>query len=142
MLHGKQQQPDVRRFLTAVRRGVPDRVPACEIHVDTEIKELFLGRRIAILADDVDFWRAAGYDYVFVSTAGQRIADHLSTELLAGPHRDKAHEHRWATSGLGAITGWEAFENFPWVAGAQVDYSSVDGLRTLLPDGMLAVANI
>ncbi len=136
-----KRSPDFQRFLTAIRGGTPDRVPPAEIHVDTEIKELFLGRPIATLRDDVDFWASAGYDYIFLSTKGQPISDSVSTETSAEIPGGGAHEHRWAVSGQGTVSDWQEFDKFPWVAAAEVDYSSVDGLRGLLPDGMLAVAN-
>ena len=134
-------EPNFQRFLTAVRRGVPDRVPQAEIHVDTEIKELVLGRPLATLRDEVEFWIAAGYDYVFVSTPGQPIADYTSEETLPNQLKGAVHQHRWAVSGCGQVSSWEAFARYPWITEAEVDYTAVDGLRELLPEGMLAVAN-
>jgi len=136
------RKPDFQRFLTAVRRGIPDRVPPAEIHIDTEIKELFLGRPISTLRDEVDFWVEAGYDYVFVSTPGQLIADRTSEEPLSDRPRASVHKHRWAVSGCGQVADWQGFENYPWITEAEVDFSTVDGLRDLLPEGMLAVSNI
>jgi len=87
------------------------------------------------------FWVDAGYDYVFVSTKGQHIADYTSRKTLSDQRRGAIHEHRWAVSGCGQVSSWEAFESYPWISEAEVDYSAVDGLRELLPEGMLAVAN-
>jgi uroporphyrinogen decarboxylase len=134
--------PDFGRFLTAVRRGIPDRVPPCELSVDTEVKELFLGRPIATPRDDVEFWLRAGYDYIVVSTKGQPIPDEVSQEALAYPAGEKTHEHRWAVSGQGAVTNQQAFDAYPWITAAQVDYRAVDELRSLLPDGMRVIANL
>ena len=134
--------PDFHRFLTAVMRGIPDRVPQVEIHVDTEIKELFLGHPLATLRDEVGFWVEAGYDYVFVSTKGQPISDRTSRETLLEELSGTVHEHQWAVSGCGQVSSWEAFASYPWITEAEVDYSAVDGLRKLLPEGMLAVSNI
>lgn len=136
------RKPDFQRFLTAVRRGIPDRVPQAEIHIDTEIKELFLGHPITTLRHDVNFWVAAGYDYIFVHTKGQHIADHASAETLSNQLGGIVHEHQWAVSGCGQVSSWEAFESYPWITEAEVDYSAVDGLRELLPEGMLALSNI
>ena len=134
--------PDFGRFMTAVRGGTPDRVPAWEVHVDTEIKELFLGRPIRTLRDEVDFWINAGYDYVFVSTKGQPIPDQMSEELVTHQQGQTMHLHQRAVGGQGRVTNWQEFEAYPWITAAEVDYSIIDGLRSLLPDGMLAVANV
>jgi uroporphyrinogen decarboxylase len=143
MSHSRPMRtPDFQRVLTAIGRGIPDRVPAWEIHVDTEIKELFLGRTIRSLRDEVDFWLNAGYDYVFVSTKGQPIPDQMSEEMITYEQGQTVHQHQWAVSGQGSVTSWQAFELYPWITPAEVDYSRVDGLRSLLPDGMLAVANV
>jgi len=135
--------PDFHRFLTAVRGGIPDRVPACELSVDVEVKELFLGHPVATARDDVEFWRSAGYDYVVVSTHGQPIADAVSDHISpdqSGEGRQRS-VHRWAISGLGRVATWEAYDAYPWIGAAEVDYGPVDGLADLLPDGMMAVAN-
>jgi len=135
------RKPDFQRFLTAITGATPDRVPAVEIWVDTEIKELFLNRSISTPCDEVDFWVSAGYDYVVVSTKGQHIPDKISQEILTHQQGPRTHEHRWAMSGQGAVTTWAAFEAYPWITAAEVDYSAIDSLRDCLPDEMLAVAN-
>src|SRR3990172_9137592 len=56
--------PDFERLRTALLlRGEPDRVPLVEAGVEREIKEAFLGRPLRSLADEVEFWATAGYDY-------------------------------------------------------------------------------
>ena len=133
--------PDFDRVLTALKRGIPDRVPPCELSVDAEVKELFLGHPVATLRDDVEFWQSAGYDYIVVSTKGQPIPDEVSQEMLIAAEGQRPHEHRWAVSGHGAVTDWASFDAYPWISESQVDYRDIDGLRPLLPDGMKAVAN-
>ena len=122
-------------------RGEPDRVPPCELSVDAEVKELFLGRPVCTPRDDVDFWFQAGYDYACVSTPGQPIPDAVSHEPLTSHGSGGSHEHRWAVSGQGAVSTWEAFERYPWITDADVNYSSVDHLRDILPAGMLAITD-
>jgi len=134
---------DFQRFLTAVSGGIPDRVPPCELSVDHEIMEQFLGRPVTSPRDEVDFWESAGYDYVVVSTAGQPIADALSEQDAAGAQGANRQRSmaRWAISGEGRVADWAAFEAYPWITVADVDYGAVDVLRDVLPDGMQVVAN-
>lgn len=54
--------PNFDRLLTALRCGVPDRVPLTELLVDHAFKEAFLGRPIQDVQDDIQFAADAGYN--------------------------------------------------------------------------------
>lgn len=57
------RDPDFGELRTALMCGQPDYVPALERFHDAPVKEAFLGRPIASIADDIAFHHAAGYDY-------------------------------------------------------------------------------
>ena len=59
-----EELPSFDRFLTALHHEEPDRVPLAEASIDPEIKESFMGRPVQTLEDDVEFWVAAGYDFI------------------------------------------------------------------------------
>ena len=80
-----QPEPDFNRLLKALRREQPDRVPLCELLMDAEAKEAFLGRPVQTVADDVEFWYRAGYDYIglapkfsFAYWRGEKLEDDLA----------------------------------------------------------------
>lgn len=124
--------PDFRRLTTALRLGMPDRVPLCELLMDAEAKEAFLGRPVASVADDVEFWYRAGYDYV-------GLPPHFSFQYWEGtPVQDGAarYERHWGREESGFITGWADLERYPIPTIDQVDFSPFDAVGDLLPDGM------
>ena len=151
--------PDFERLRTALLlRGEPDRVPLVEAGVEREIKEAFLGRPLRSLADEVEFWAAAGYDYVPVtvglrrmfwpgyatSESSARLQGDLTTSLrsrygLAGADRERA----WAQEGQGVIASASDLAAFPWpTADELVDEPMFAELERLLPSGMKAIAYV
>ncbi len=125
--------------------GRPDRVPLCELHVDQEVKEAFLGHPIESAQDEIDFWVAAGYDYVPVSAGLLNVGGVLSGEAtMRKEHRYTVYgegnrEVTWAAEGIGVITNREQLEAFPWPRPDDIDLSHVEELATLLPDNMRVV---
>ena len=127
-----EPNPDFSRLLKALRRQEPDRVPLCELLMDLEAKEAFLGRPLVSLADDVEFWYRAGYDYIglapdvaFDFGHGQQIED--------GQARRGRH---WAVEGSGMVADWGDLEAHPVPSVNHVDFSAFDEVPGLLPDGM------
>lgn len=107
----------VRRAM--LRQGEGDRVPLFEISIDREIKAAVLGRPIEGPQDEVDFWRAAGYDFVSMRAGVRSVvrgfhpvvkAWRQTQEELSAP----ATAEGWAIEGGGIIRSREDFEAFPW----------------------------
>lgn len=161
------RQPDFEnRLLKAIFcAGEPDCVPIVEAGVAVPIKERFLGRRIASLADEVDFWATAGFDYLPLESGLRTIIDaaihHEGTGRFEGPTPDhprvaaakqfaihKLSEFRltthnadgsnrtWAPEGKGFINSLEDLEAFPWPAPEELDYSKFRSINSMLPPGM------
>ena len=129
-----------------LRQGEGDRVPLFEMSIHGRHKAAILGRPVQNLQDEVDFWRAAGYD--FVSTrAGVR-------SVVRGYHpavrewraaRGQAHgSGGWVAEEAAFIHDRRDFEAFPWPSpeelGGYPDYEDLDGylatLAGLLPAGI------
>jgi uroporphyrinogen decarboxylase len=129
------------RFLTAIHRQEPDRVPFGELGIDPEVKQAFMGRPVETLKDDVDFYIRAGYDYVLVDT------DLYATPQIQGriikPHSDTAQaydqsrpDRNWVDSKAKAIQTREDVEKFSWPTAEDVDYSVYTKIKPLLPAKM------
>jgi uroporphyrinogen decarboxylase len=129
------------RFLTAIHRQEPDRVPFGELGIDPEVKQAFMGHPILTLQDDVEFYITAGYDYVLVDT------DLYATPQIQGiiikPHSDTANaydqrrqDRNWVDSKAKAIQTWEDVEKFPWPTAEQVDFSIYPQIKPILPPEM------
>jgi uroporphyrinogen decarboxylase len=139
----REPKPDFERYMTALHCEEPDRVPLGEWHVDGLPMENYLGRKVATLKDQIDFWYTAGFDYITTSSGilepvrapeGMTIkGDAVHTEYGNGREREWAHEHE------GVITNWETFEKYTWPSADDFDLSKWDALDKMLPSGMKAV---
>ncbi len=153
--------PDFERVRkTLLLQGEPDRVPIMEHNIDRDVKKAFLGRAPQTLEDEVEFWMAAGYDYV-PTAIGLRTAIRVTTGLVqasAGATdlsralkisktrysviEDEERERGWAEEGTGIIAGRAEFESIRWPDPEAMDYSIFEELERHLPKGAKAIASI
>ena len=136
-------KPDFERYLKALHCEEPDRVPLGDWHVDQRPKEAFLGRKIETIADMIEFWHTAGFDYITASSGilePVRAPEGLTsgkaqvyTEYGDVVDREWAHEHE------GIITNWEQFEKYQWPKVDDMDLSKWGHFDTMLPKGMKAI---
>jgi len=163
--------PDFQgRFLKAVYcQGEPDRVPLVESGIDRAIKSRFLGRPVSGLADEVDFWASAGYDFIPLEAGLRTIIDaaihHESSGRFEAPRPDHARvaaakdfalrklapqhlttvgpegaRRTWAPEGRGFINDLADLEAFPWPDPQDLDYTTLRTIGKLLPPGMGAIS--
>ena len=59
--------------IALLNKGEPKRVPLFEGSVHEELKSKFLGKPMAGLETEVEFWLKAGYDYVPLTTGLRQI---------------------------------------------------------------------
>jgi len=143
----QDRRPDINRFLTALRREEPDRVPLSEFLMDQPVKEAFIGRHVGnalIGGDDYDaeadvaFWQAAGYDYIHLAPwylhlfpEGWHVAKGDYSRYSEAPvDRAWMEEHR------GVIRGRPEFERYPWPDTSRVKYDHMRRAAEVLPPGM------
>jgi len=132
------RKPDINRFLTAIRCGVPDCVPLAELGVHPSIKAAFIGRSIQTLADDVEFWHTAGYDYIKIqpiidfnpAKISPQEGERITTE------ENGTLERTWASEKVGVITTFDEFEQYVFPETSDADYSRFEQVSTLLPEGI------
>ena len=60
-------EPDFNRLRTALLGGQPDRVPLLELAIADSIMEKYLGKPVTDLAERIEFFQKAGYDYIKIS---------------------------------------------------------------------------
>jgi len=110
-------KPDFQRFLDVLMlRKAYRRPPLFDFHVDHRHKADILGREVKTPADDVEFWRVAGYDYV-------QFTIHVAARELAeskGMAKGDASTHG---SDNDVITSLEQFRSreWSWQAAAEGD---------------------
>ncbi len=153
--------PDFSRVTkTLLLQGEPDRVPIMEQNIDRDIKKAFLGRPIRSLEDEVEFWLAAGYDYVPLAI-GMRSSVRTATGLVQtgmeptdfsralkmakarySVIEDEERERGWAEEGTGIIAGRAEFDAIRWPDPDALDYSAFEKVKGLLPPGARVIASI
>jgi len=136
-----RHNPDFQQLRTALMGGTPDRVPLLELAIAKNIKEQFLNKKIASVADDVEFYQKAGYDYIKVSPIIDMNPDHLQPHegKRVSEATDTTNEREWHASGAGIITTMEEFEKFRFPKPEEVDYSPFEEVQQFLPDGMKVI---
>ncbi|RJR22746.1 MAG: hypothetical protein C4582_06165 [Desulfobacteraceae bacterium] len=139
----REPKPDFERFMTTLHCEEPDRVPLGDWHVDKLPKEAFLGRKVASLKDQIEFWHRAGFDFI-TSSSGilepVRAPEGTTTrgEALHTEYGDKV-PREWAQEHEGMIRDWETFEKHKWPSVDEFDLSQWDYFDKNLPKGMKAV---
>jgi uroporphyrinogen decarboxylase len=129
--------PDFTRLLTALRCGVPDRVPLAEITIDEGAKEAFLGRPVTDLRADIAFYVEAGYDFL---TLGRRLAGYppvwpaATSTTYYDVQRAVAHG-----SMDGTIRSRADYRAYPWMEPSALDLGILDEVVPLLPGSMRVI---
>jgi uroporphyrinogen decarboxylase len=160
-------QPDFKGRLlrTIFADGLSDRVPIVEAGIDLSIKERFLGRPIQHIADEIEFWQQAGYDFIPLEAGLRTVIDaaihHEQTGRFESEKPDPAaiaaaksfaidrlsplqltasgptgNRRSWAPAGKGIIRDLADLEQFPWPAADDFDLSALQLANEHLPSGM------
>jgi uroporphyrinogen decarboxylase len=139
-------EPNFERIRTVfLRRGEPDRVPLGDISVHTLHKEAIIGRPIRTLADEVEFWRVAGYDWVPLHQGLQETdlikkqAMHSIEANYAADNTDN-QERQWATGAKSILLTGKDLEALDWPDPDNLDYSQFAQLGAVMPSSMGGVA--
>ena len=140
------RQPDSTRLLSTIRHQEPDKVPLAELGVDNPIKEQFLGRPVKDIRDDVEFWRAAGYDYLYLRPAYEFFG--APGIVAAGtPMAAEASESQQATMSIsttkrGPVQTMADLDSYPWPDPETVDCSNLEIAASMLPQGMGIISGV
>jgi uroporphyrinogen decarboxylase len=133
-------QPDYERFRRSVTRdGRPDRLAAGEQHADREIMAAVLGKDPADWrsADLVEYQWRMGYDYVNVALApGEVFGPQHEMRVAEANPQSRRKERTFVNEQSGPVQNWADFEAFRWPGPEEVDFSTFDLFRPLLPKGM------
>ncbi len=135
----KDRKPDFSRLKKVLTRGgEPDYVPFYELFADNEVVEAILGRPAVTLEDHVEYAVKLGYDYVGAGVGNLVFPQKglAVTDDTAGTSRKK---RLYRLSSISTIESWEDFEKYPWPDPAKADYSSLERLEKIIPEGMKAI---
>jgi uroporphyrinogen decarboxylase len=129
-------RPDIGEFKRVLHREKAGYIPLAELGVHPEVKARFLGRPILSLADEIEFWYRAGYDYVKLQP-GVDFTSGASRPPDKVTHSPEGILLRnWAEERSGVITTAEELRQYRFPRPEQFDYSLFDLAPSLLPPGM------
>ena len=141
-----EPQPDYRRFVDALWRREPDRVPIAELGIDLPIKEQVLGKPIRDVKTDVEFWYRAGYDYIYLRPAYEFPHTMPSTTNTGRPQYGDPKEDEAniaSLSGPGVIATAKDLDAYPWPDPDNDDYyKPLAEAAACLPQGMGLVSGV
>jgi uroporphyrinogen decarboxylase len=139
-------QPDYRRFVDAVWRREPDRVPLAELGIDPPIKEHFLGKPVRGVETDVEFWRRAGYDYIYLRPDYEFPHTIPDTTNTGRPQYGESRQRETKSESLtgpGVITGPKDLDAYPWPDPENEEYyQPLQEAAACLPPGMGLVSGV
>jgi len=133
----RPDEPDFERLRKALLCQEPDRVPLAELKIDQKVKDAFMGKPVRDARTDVEFWAAAGYD--FIRLRAKYDFHQVAAKLTHGEYNvygDTDEERRWAEQHRGVITSHEEFEKFPFPDISDIDFSNVEEVSRNLIGGM------
>lgn len=134
--------PDFGRLRDAVSHREPDRLPLGESFVHNDIKAAFLGRPIASIEDDIEFWVESGYDYyaerfklLELDGIVQRALERHEAHYGGGSEKTARD---WLTmAGSGLVTTDAEFNTFEWPETDDFPFFRLDEAEKSLPPGMM-----
>ena len=144
-------KPDFDRLKKTVAHIEPDRVPLCEVLIEYPIQSRFLGREVT--ADDlqaqVEFWAKAGYDFIPLTvgmmspgrvTEESAISKVIRETMLKDSPEAVQDDKSWNLEYTSFIHTREDFDKFPWELAGNLDFSKLEQVASLLPEGMKVIA--
>jgi len=114
-----------------------------ELMVDREVKEAFLGKPIESVAEEIEFWCGAGYEYVPLVTSvfgfmgnGGDLEITQEQVFRYSKYDPLPQKRKWAKEGKGVITTVREFDSFPWPDPEEIDLSAYLEAKKNVPDGI------
>jgi uroporphyrinogen decarboxylase len=132
----KIYSPNINAFLKTLKREKVNYIPLAELGVHPKIKELFLGKRMTNLKDEVDFWYTAGYDYIKLQPKADFNPMKIGLDNNVSYNDDGTIFRKWASENNGVISNLDDFENYKFPAISDFDYSNFENVIYALPERM------
>jgi len=129
-------KPDISQLIANLCRRPSTRVPNVELGIHPVIKERFLGRPVVTLADDVEFWHRAGYDYIKLQPGVDFDPARMASDRNVRTSEDGTVVRKWASEGSGVIASREDLERYVFPEPEDLSYERFDQVKPLLPPGM------
>lgn len=129
-------RPDITQLVRTLHRERASYVPLAELGIHPLIKERFLGRPIQTLADEIAFWKKAGYDYVKLQPGVDFNPGKIGGDGNVMLNEDGSVLRKWASEGAGVIANESDFDRYRFPAASDFDYTRFEEVGHLLPEGL------
>ncbi|MDP2362325.1 MAG: uroporphyrinogen decarboxylase family protein [Ignavibacteria bacterium] len=136
----KKFNPKIESFVTTLKGGNANYFPLAELGVHPKIKELYLGKSLNNLKDEVEFWLCAGYDYIKLQPKADFNPLKIGLDKNVSYNDDGTIFRKWASENSGVISCLDDFKSYKFPSPADFDYSNFEKVKSLLPEGMGVVA--
>jgi uroporphyrinogen decarboxylase len=138
--------PDYQRLLTTLRREEPERVPLAELGIDPPIKAKLLGRPVRTVADDVECWYRAGYDYIYLRPAYEFPHTMPGNTTTGQPKYGQTTEREEKSIPMtedGVIATMADMDGYAWPdPGCEAYYQPLADATRCLPAGMGLISGV
>jgi uroporphyrinogen decarboxylase len=131
--------PDFGRIEKVLRRqGVPDRVPFYELfsNIERDVLSIIGKHEDLELRQHINYMFSLGYDYISVSASQMKFnfpqKEHPKTITSQG-------ERSYLTATTHTISNRKEFEEYPWPAISNIDYSLFEKIGKFIPEGMKVI---
>jgi uroporphyrinogen decarboxylase len=130
----RERKPDFNNFLKLLKGEKPDRPTLFELFLNDDLYQKLANEKFKEPKDKVNrfsiiikAFAAAGYDYATV----------YGSEMVFETGKRKHENAKTISLNEGAvITDWESFKSYKWPDPDKYDYSHLQSLDSILPEGM------
>jgi uroporphyrinogen decarboxylase len=129
-------RPDITQLIRTLHREKASHVPLVELGIHPLVKEQFLGRPLQTLADEIAFWKNAGYDYIKLQPGADFNPGKIGGAGKVTLNEDGTVFRKWASEGAGVITNESDFDRYWFPAASDFDYGRFEEVGPLLPEGL------
>ena len=129
-------RPDIEQLKLTLKLAKGRHVPVVELGVHPKIKARLIGREILTLADEIEFWQKAGYDYIKLQPVADFNPAKIGVEDNLTFNEDGTLFRKWASENRGVIATLEDLERYQFPSKSDFDYWKFEQVRRLLPKGM------
>ncbi len=128
--------PNIHEFLKTLRLEPAGYVPNAELGVHPVVKERFLGHSITSVADEIEFWWKAGYDYVKLQPEVNFDPAGIAATRNLMANEDGTVVRKWASEQNGIIVSRTDLDKYQFPGIDEIGYERIREGKKNLPPGM------
>ncbi len=129
-------RPDIHEFLKTLRCEPAAYVPNAELGIHPLIKAKFIGHAMTTVADEVEFWWKAGYDYVKLQPTVNFDPAGIASQRNLMASADGTVTRKWASEQNGIIVDRHDLDTYIFPGIDDIGYQPIAEAKKVLPPGL------